>query len=87
MYGLRPDDLRIAMELPSNEAICAAVEAGQLTTAVSETVAQAGVSAGRLVVMPLELPSRAFSIIRHRERHRSRASEAFRGLIGPNRYG
>lgn len=81
MNGLQPAELRIAMELPSNEAICAAVEAGQLATAVSETVAQAGVSAGRLVVMPLELPSRAFSLIRHRERHRSRASEAFRELI------
>lgn len=80
-YGLAPGDIRIAMELPSNESICAAVEAGKLATAVSETVAQAGVSAGRLVVMPLELPVRAFSIIRHRERHRSRASEAFRGLI------
>lgn len=79
--GLSPDDLRIAIELPSNEAICAAVEAGQFATAVSETVAQAGVSAGRLVTMPLELPSRAFSLIRHRERHRTRASEAFRELI------
>ncbi|MEO5324572.1 LysR substrate-binding domain-containing protein [Mesorhizobium sp. CC13] len=79
--GPSPDDLRIAIELPSNEAICAAVEAGQFATAVSETVAQAGVSAGRLVIMPLELPSRAFSLIRHRERHRTRASEAFRELI------
>lgn len=79
--GLSPESLRIPIELPSNEAICAAVEAGQLATAVSESVAQAGVSAGRLHIMPLELPSREFSLIRHRERHRTRASDAFRELV------
>jgi DNA-binding transcriptional LysR family regulator len=79
--GLNPDSLRVAIELPSNEAICAAVEAGHLATAVSETVAQAGVNAGRLRIMPLELPSREFSLIRHRERHRTRASDAFRELV------
>ncbi|MGB3812610.1 MAG: LysR substrate-binding domain-containing protein [Shinella sp.] len=79
--GLSRDSLRVAFELPSNEAICAAVEAGQLATAVSQTVAQAGVSTGKLCIMPLELPSREFCLIRHRERHRTRASEAFRELV------
>jgi DNA-binding transcriptional LysR family regulator len=79
--GVNPDRLRVALELPSNEAICAAVEAGHLATAVSETVAQAGVDAGRLRIMPLDLPSRQFSLICHRERHRTRASDAFRQLI------
>ena len=79
--GLSPGSLRIPIELPSNEAICAAVEAGHLATAVSEMVAQAGVNAGRLRIMPLELPSREFSLIRHRERHRTRASDAFRALV------
>lgn len=79
--GLNPGSLRVPIELPSNEAICAAVEAGHLATAVSEMVAQAGVNAGRLRIMPLELPSREFSLIRHRERHRTRASDAFRALV------
>lgn len=79
--GIRLDSLHVAIELPSNEAICAAVEAGQLATAVSATVAQAGIGAGRLSVVPLELPSRAFCLIRHRERHRTRASDAFRALV------
>lgn len=79
--GLNPGSLRVPIELPSNEAICAAVEAGYLATAVSEMVAQAGVNAGRLRIMPLELPSREFSLIRHRERHRTRASDAFRELV------
>ena len=47
--GLDPNHLRVAIELPSNEAICAAVEAGQFATAVSETVVQAAVSTGKLI--------------------------------------
>lgn len=79
--GFKSANLHVAFELPSNEAICAAVEAGQLATAVSEAVAQAGVSAGRLRIMPLDLPSREFSLICHRERHVSRAADAFRQLV------
>lgn len=83
LYDMRvgPGALRIAIELPSNEAVCAAVEASQLATVVSETVAESGINAGRLVPVPVELPFRAFSLIRHRERHRTRASEAFREMI------
>jgi len=80
-FGLRYEDLRVAFELPSNEAICSAVEAGRFATAISESVAQPGISAGRLVTMPLTLPSRAFSLIRHRERNHTRVSEALRELI------
>ncbi|MHA6643459.1 LysR family transcriptional regulator [Mesorhizobium sp. A623] len=80
-HGLRPMELHVAMELPSNEGICTAVATGQYAAAVSETVAQAGVSAGRLVVVPFELPSRAFSLIVQRERHRSRASKVFQDMI------
>lgn len=81
--GVPASDLRVAMELPSNEGICAAVAAGPYATAVSETVAQAGLSAGRLVSVPFELPSRAFSVIVQRERHQSRASKAFRDMLAP----
>lgn len=81
IQGLDPSDLRVAIELPSNEAICAAAEVGQFATAVSETVVQAAVSTGKLITLPLELPSSGFSLIRHRERHRTRASEAFRELV------
>lgn len=80
-YGLETSGLHVVMELPSNEGICAAVAAGQYATAVSETVAQAGVNAGRLVTVPFELPSRAFSIILQRERHQSRACKAFADTI------
>lgn len=81
-HGLLPADLHVVMELPSNEGICTAVAAGQYATAVSETVAQAGVNTGQLVTVPFELPSRAFSLILQKERHQSRACKALCDAIG-----
>ena len=81
MHGVQPADLNVAIELPSNEGVCNAVAAGQFATAVSESVAQAGVSAGRLVVVPFKLPSRAFNVIRQRQRHQTRAGKAFLEMI------
>jgi DNA-binding transcriptional LysR family regulator len=57
------------------------VATGEFATAVSELVAQAGILAGTLVTVPFELPSRAFNVIRQRERHLSRAGKAFLELI------
>lgn len=79
--GLHASQLHVAMELPSNEGICTAVAAGQYATAVSQTVAQAGVDAGQLMAVPFELPSRAFSLILQRERHQSRACRAFCDML------
>lgn len=81
MHGVLPRDLRVAIELPSNEGICNAVATGKFATAVSESVAQEGINAGRLVTVPLELPSRAFNVIRQRQRHQSRAGKAFLEMI------
>ncbi len=80
--GVATSQLRVVMELPSNEGICAAVAAGQYATAVSESVAQAGVNAGLLATVPFELPSRAFSLILQPERHQGRACKAFREMLG-----
>lgn len=79
--GIPASGLRVAIELPSNEGVCAAVAAGPFATAVSESVAQAGVNAGRLVIVPLDLPSREFNLIRQRQRHQSRAGKAFVEMI------
>jgi DNA-binding transcriptional LysR family regulator len=79
--GVAPEGLRVAMELPSNEAICTAVETSKLATVVSQSVADAGIRVGRLKVLPLDLPSRDFRIIRHKERHQSRAGKAFVDLL------
>lgn len=81
MHGVLPNDLHVAIELPSNEGICNAVATGKFATAVSESVAQEGINAGRLVTVPFELPSRAFNVIRQRQRHLSRAGQAFLEMI------
>ncbi len=79
--GVQLSSLRVAIELPSNEGICNAVATGQFATAVSELVAQAGIASGGLVTVPFELPSRAFNVIRQRQRHQSRAAKAFLEMI------
>lgn len=81
MHGVQPAELKVAIELPSNEGVCNAVAAGQFATAVSESVAQPAVDAGRLVVVPFELPSRAFNVIRQKQRHQTRAGKAFLKMI------
>lgn len=62
------DALRIVLVLPSNEAVCDAVEAGAGATVISEQVAAAGVEAGRLRAVPVDLPEREFALLRHSER-------------------
>lgn len=75
--GMDPAALPVAMTLPANEAVLAAAEAGAGATALSESVAQASLAAGRLVRAPFSLPERPFRLLRHRERYRSRAGDVF----------
>jgi DNA-binding transcriptional LysR family regulator len=79
--GVDPAALRIAMELPSNEAVRAAVEAGMGASALSASVAAAGIEAGLLRELPLRLPDRAFYALSHRERRSSPAAEALLAII------
>lgn len=74
--GLRLSDLQIALELPSNEAVRSAVEAGDGATAVSDLVAAASIAAKTLHRVKFDLPRRSFYILRHKERHISRAEDA-----------
>ncbi len=80
--GIEVDALTVAMTLPSNEAVLAAVEAGAGATALSETVAGPSLRAGRLVRGAFELPVRHFRLLRHRERYRSRAADVFVSELG-----
>lgn len=75
--GMSLNDLSVAMELPSNEALCAVAAAGNLATVVSSSVASAAVQTGRLRIIPFDLGTRDFRVIRHRERTLSRAAQAF----------
>ena len=75
--------LRIALELPSNEAVRGAVEAGLGATATSASVAAPSLDAGLLVRVDIDLPERDFTVLLHAERHRSRAADALLALMAP----
>ncbi len=80
--GIEPGALRIQLELPSNEAVRAAVEAGLGATAISASVAAPSIEAGLLHQAAFQLPEREFHVLRHRERYRSRAADALLALVG-----
>lgn len=73
-FGITPASLRIGLELPSNESVLAAVEAGMGATALSASAASAGLDAGLLVHVKLPLPERSFYGLHHGERHLSKAA-------------
>jgi DNA-binding transcriptional LysR family regulator len=75
-FGIRFSDLRIALELPSNEAVRAAVEAGDCATAISNLVAMHSLAAGTLHRVKIELPKRSFFVLRHNQRYESLAEKA-----------
>jgi len=75
-FGIRFSELRIALELPSNEAVRAAVEAGDCATAISNLVAMHSLAAGTLHRIKIELPKRSFLVLRHKERYESLAEKA-----------
>jgi DNA-binding transcriptional LysR family regulator len=79
--GIEPAALKVAIELPSNEAVLSAVESGLFVAVVSELVAAGHLRARRLVAVGLDLPPRSFSILRHRERYRTRASLALEEML------
>jgi DNA-binding transcriptional LysR family regulator len=70
-WGVNPASLRIGLELPSNEAVRAAVEAGLGATAISASVAAPSIEAELLHPIAFPLPEREFHVLRHRERYRA----------------
>jgi DNA-binding transcriptional LysR family regulator len=81
--GIELRDLRVAMELPSNEAVRAAVEAGLGATALSASVAAPSIESGLLHHVQFSLPQREFHVLRHSQRYRSRIADALLAAIGP----
>lgn len=79
--GVPPGRLRTVLELPSNEAVRAAVEAGMGATVISASVAAPSLEAGLLHQVRLPLPERAFQALRHQQRQPSRAAEALLARI------
>lgn len=79
--GLDAGRLKVALELPSSEAVRAAVEAGAGVAAISELVVESGLRTGTLAAAKVSLPVRPFNAVRHRERYRSKAAQAFLDLL------
>ncbi|MDR3538350.1 MAG: LysR family transcriptional regulator [Acetobacteraceae bacterium] len=79
--GIAPERLRVALTLPSNEAVRAAVEAGMGATAISASAAAPSLEAGLLCRVDWALPEREFRVLRHVERYRSAAADALLALI------
>lgn len=75
-HGLHLRDLTVVLELPSNEAVRAAVESGSGATVISASVAAPSIEAGLLVHVPFALPARSLQVAHHKERSLSRSAEA-----------
>jgi DNA-binding transcriptional LysR family regulator len=78
--GLAPGDIDVALELPSNEAVRSAVEAGAGATALSRLVVQDAIAAGALAALDFKLPKRRFVALRHKERAPTQAARALLSL-------
>lgn len=74
-------DLQIALTLPSNVAVRSAVMSGRYVTVVSELVVASQLQAGLLKKVDIDLPKRAFSVLRHKERYKTKASLALEQII------
>lgn len=79
--GVDEASLDIALSLPSNEAVRSAVLAGGALTAISELAVADDLASGRLARIAFDLPERAFRLLRHKERYRSKASLALEALV------
>jgi DNA-binding transcriptional LysR family regulator len=80
-HGLSSHKLRVALELPSNEGVRAAAEAGIGAAVVSASVAAPSIEAGLLRQADFRLPERRYYALRHAERYRSRAAQALMDII------
>lgn len=79
--GYNPARLNIALELPSNEAICSAVLSGNYVTAISELVAASHLAAGTLVKANFALPQRQFLMLSHNDRYQTKALASFANML------
>ncbi|MBO9131908.1 LysR family transcriptional regulator [Rhizobium sp. B230/85] len=75
-FGIVPQDMQVALVFPSNEAVLSAVQAGACAAAISSVSASLYLQQGLLVKAAFELPARSFRLLRHKERHASKASIA-----------
>ena len=84
-FGISLSSLRIAMELPSNESIRAAIEAGVGAGAISASVAAPSIEANLLYPAKVTLPERSFYVLQHAERYHSQAGRRLLEMIAGRR--
>jgi DNA-binding transcriptional LysR family regulator len=84
-FGISRQRLTVALELPSNEAVRAAVEAGMGAAVISASVVAPSLESGLLHRVNLDLPQRTFHVLRHRQRYHSLAADALLKLIDNGR--
>ncbi|HTQ72288.1 MAG TPA: LysR family transcriptional regulator [Acidocella sp.] len=75
--GVTAQELRIALILPSNEAVREAVAQGAGAACLSPLVCARALSAGALKRANILLPPRPFQAVRHKERYMPKAAAAF----------
>jgi DNA-binding transcriptional LysR family regulator len=80
--NLTLSDVTISLELPSNEAVRTAIEAGAGASVLSLSVVTTSLRAGVLKAAACAMPTRHFSALRHKERRLSRAAKAFLASLG-----
>ena len=80
-FGLKAQALRVALELPSNEAVRSAAEAGLGAAVISASIAAPSLEAGLLQQIDFRLPEREFYVLTHRDRLPSRAAQAFLEML------
>jgi len=72
--GIKAGTLNTILVLPSNESILSALLAGGGTAAVSRLAAQQYIESGRLCEVDFPASAREFRLLRHKERHASKAA-------------
>jgi DNA-binding transcriptional LysR family regulator len=79
--GLRISDIDMVLELPSNEAVRAAVEDGAGAAVLSKLVVAASIEGGSLTGLEFDLPKRRFFALRHKDRSITQAERELFKLI------
>ncbi len=75
-HDIAASALPITMTFPSNEAVLSAVAESDFAAAVSTFAAAPALASGQLVRVPVQVAERAFNLLTHRERFRTRAVSA-----------
>lgn len=81
--GVKPGEMHIVLEAPSNEAVTAAAMAGAGATALSRLAVQHAIDNGTLSLLPVTLPERQFFLLHAKTRSLPKAATAFIDMVTP----